>query len=148
MTKPIKTLLLDAVETALKKITGLTQWKRGQGIPTDQDTAVYPWGCFFDEPETKSPKNRNAWKEFDLVIQIWFKVGKASTLSDQMDAADADVENALLNDSAIKVLLKSINPTTLDKLYVDDLETGILQATYHIAYAHKWKDAYSPAEGQ
>jgi len=53
--KPVKTYLVASIKDALQSVTALNsdQIKYGQGIPTDQDTAVYPWTCFFDEPETK-----------------------------------------------------------------------------------------------
>ncbi len=146
LSKPVKTFLLDAVETALKAITQIKQVKRGQGIPIDQDTAVYPWSCFFDEPETNENRNRISRKTFELVVQAWVKEG-ATIISDQMDLIDAEIEKKLLGDSGIAYYSMDIQKVSADKLYVDDMVTGILQTVYRVQYGHVYKDPYDPAKG-
>ena len=139
--KPVKTYLMSAIKTALEAITEIAQVKHGQGIPIDQDTAVYPWCCFFDEPESKVQRNRAALKSFDLVVQVWVKKGTVS-IDEQMDIIDAKIEAALLNDTDILYYGRSITPTGSDKMVVDDQETGILQAVYQVDYMHAWKNPY------
>lgn len=149
MSKPVKTLLMDAIETAVKTlfyVPNIDQVKRGQGIAIDQDTAVYPWTCFFDEPETVENRNRITRKTFELIIQVWVKEG-IETISDQMDLIDAEIEKVLLTDSGIAYQTMNIEKISSDKLYVDDNVTGILQAVYRVVYGHKWKDPYDPVKG-
>jgi len=149
MTKPVKTLLMGAIETAIKALSyvpNADQVKRGQGIPIDQDTAVYPWTCFFDEPETKKERNRIASKVFELVIQVWVKKGTTG-IDEQMDIIDADLEMKLLGDTEIANACIRIEAKRSEKFNVDDNETGILEAVYELTYAHKWKDPYDPVKG-
>jgi hypothetical protein len=143
MATPVKTLLMEKIETALKDIQEVMQWKHGQGIPTDQDTAVYPWGCFFDEIETKNQRNRIAVKSFDLVIQVWVKEG-GMTIDDQMDLIDAEIEKKILSNAGILDYTVKIEVQTSDKFTTDE-DSGILQAVYRISYAHAWRDPYDPA---
>lgn len=149
MAKPVKTLLMDAVEMVIKSLTYIpsaNQVKRGQGIPIDQDTAIYPWTCFFDEPETKREKNRITIKTFELVIQTWVKKGITS-IDEQMDVIDADLEKALLGSITIADACLRIEAKSSEKFILDDMETGILQSAYELTYAHKWKDPYDSAQG-
>jgi hypothetical protein len=150
MAKPVKTLVLDAIETALKTITQIEQNskqpKRGQGIPIDQDTAVYPWACFFDEPESIENRNRISRKTFELIIQAWVKEG-TDTISDQMDLIDAEIEKTLLTNAGVAYQTMDIAKISSDKLYIDDRETGILQTVYRVVYGHKYKDPYDPVKG-
>jgi hypothetical protein len=149
MAKPVKTLVMDAIEAAIKSLAHVPnadQVKRGQGIPIDLDTAVYPWTCFFDEPEAKKEKNRISIKTFELVVQTWVKKSTI-TIDEQMDTIDADLEKKLLNDSGIADACIRIEAKGSEKFILDDMETGILQSTYELTYAHKWKDPYDPAKG-
>lgn len=150
MTKPVKTLLMDAVEIAIKALSyvpNVEQVKRGQGIPIDQDIAVYPWTCFFDEPETKREKNRVTLKTFELIIQVWVKKKGTVAIDEQMDIIDADLEVKLLNDMGVANCCVRIEAKRSEKFNVDDNVTGILEAIYELTYAHKWKDPYDPAKG-
>ena len=148
MAKTVKTLLMDAIEAAIKSLAyvpSANQVKRGQGIPIDQDTAIYPWTCFFDELETKKEKNRVSLKVFELVVQTWVKKS-AISIDEQMDTADGDLEKKLLGDSGVAGACIRIEAKTSEKFILDDMETGILQSTYELTYAHKWKDPYDPAK--
>lgn len=146
MADPVKTILMDAIKTALEGITLIKQVKRGQAIPIDEETAVYSWTSFFDETETKANRNRLAMKEFDLVIQVWVKEKVGITLDEQLDLMDAEIEKTLLTDVGVMAATLRIDPVSAEKLYVDDGVRAILQAIYHIQYAHAWKDPYNPAK--
>jgi hypothetical protein len=148
MAKTVKTLLMDAIEAAIKSLAHVpnaNQVKRGQGIPIDQDTAVYPWTCFFDELETKKEKNRVSFKVFELVVQTWVKKS-ATSIDEQMDTVDGNLEKELLNNLGMAGACIRIEAKTSEKFILDDMETGILQSTYELTYAHKWKDPYDPAK--
>lgn len=146
MADPVKTILMDAIKTALEGITLIKYVKPGQVIPIDEETAVYPWVCFFDETETKVARNRLAMKEFDLIVQAWVKEKVAVSLDEQLDLMDAEIEKTLLTDAGIIAATLRIDPVSAEKLYVDDEVRAILQAIYHIQYAHVWKDPYNPAK--
>jgi len=144
-TKPVKTILMDAVEAALKTVTSVKQWKRGQGIPIDQDTAIYPWGCFFDEPVSRKDSNRVVHVTIDLIIHVALK-GETRVTFDSMDEMDADIEIVMLTDPTIlEWSINRLKPAPADKLYVDE-ETGLLQVVYQMTYSHKWKDPFDPAK--
>ncbi len=139
--KPVKTYLMQAVKTSIEGITLIRQVKYGQGIPLDQDIALYPWVCFFDETETKKDRNRITEKTFDLVVQVWVRKGIV-IIEDQMDLIDAEIELMLLNDLEIKKYCRSILPDSADKFVIDDQETGIIQSVFKILYCHAWKNPY------
>lgn len=142
LSKPVKTYLMDAVGAAIGGITEIAQVKHGQGVPIDQDTAVYPWASFFDEAEAKVIKNRVTIKSFDLVVQTWVQKG-VSDIDDQMDLIDAKLEMALNRDDAdIALYSRTIDPDRSEKFVVEDLEAGILQSVYKVTYCHAWKNPY------
>ncbi len=149
MAKPVKTLLMDAFEMALNTLKPATvsMVKRGQDIPIDEETAVYPWVCFFDEPEAKKARNRISMKDFDLVVHAWVKQKVSTTLSDQLDLLDAEIEKLFLTNAGIGTYTMNIEPLSMEKFYIDDEVRAILQAVYHVTYGHKWKDPYDPAKG-
>ena len=147
MAKPVKTLFMDAVEIAIKEMTSIKQVKRGQSIPTDEETMRYPWACFFDEPEAKANKNRVAFKEFDLIVQVWVKEKKDVTLDEQLDIMDADLDKVLLADSGVLNTSVRIEPVSMEKFYIDDEIRAIGQTVYHVVCCHKWKDPYDPSKG-
>lgn len=147
MAKPVKTLFMDAVEIAIKGMISIKRVKRGQSIPIDEETMLYPWACFFDEPETKTNKNRITLKEFDLIVQVWVKEKKDIILDEQLDIMDADLEKILLTDSGISTISLRIEPVSNERFYIDDEVRAILQAVYHVTYCHKWKDPYDLSKG-
>ena len=140
--KPVKTYLMDSIKSAVEGINEILQVKHGQGIPTDQDVASYPWTCFFDQSENKNQNNRVMVKTFDLVVQTWVKLGPTS-VDDQMDLIDAEIEKALNRDNGnIALYSRSIDPDRSEKFFIDDQETGILQSVYRVSYCHAWKNPY------
>ena len=147
MAKPVKTLFMDAVKLVIKGMASIIDVKRGQSIPIDEETARYPWACFFDEPETKANKNRVMFKEFDLIIQVWVREKKDVTLDEQLDIMDADLEKTLLMDEGVLAACVRIEPVSMEKFYIDDEVRAIVQAVYHVVYCHKWKDPYDPSKG-
>jgi len=147
MVKPVKTLFMDAVEAAIKGMSSIKQVKRGQSIPTDEETMRYPWACFFDEPETKTNKNRVAFKEFDLIVHVWVREKKDVILDEQLDIMDADLDKVLLNDAGVLASSVRVEPVSMEKFYIDDEVRAILQTVYHVVCCHKWKDPYDPSKG-
>jgi len=147
MSTPVKSILMDAIEDAIKSITSIKEVKDGQSIPTDEEVKAYPWACYFDEMETNEDKNRVSFKSFDLIIQIWVQEKSATTLAKQLTIMDAELERTLLNDAGVLDASRGIRHTSSDKLYVDDEVRAILQAVYRVNYAHAWKDPYDPARG-
>ena len=145
--KSVKILIMEAVKEALTPLVSQTP-KQGQGIPLDQDTARYPWICFFDELESKRANNRISQKTFDLVIQAWVKANLlTNSVDEQLDAIDAKIEQTIMNDPNIMARCLKIEPKSSEKFYVDDGETGILQSIFEVVYVHKWKDPYDPVRG-
>ena len=109
------------------------------------DTAIYPWGCFFDEPVSRKDNNRVVHVTIDLIIHVVLK-GETWVTFDTMDEMDADIEIIMLTDPTIlEWSINRLKPTPADKLYVDE-ETGLLQVVYQMTYSHKWKDPYDPAK--
>lgn len=147
MAKQVKTLFMDAVESAIQGISSIKQVKRGQSIPTDEETMQYPWSCFFDEPEAKSSRNRVSFKDFDLVVHVWVKEKKDVTLDEQLDIMDADLDKVLLNDSGVLSASLKIDPVSSEKFYIDDEVRAIVQIVYHVVCCHKSKDPYDPSKG-
>ncbi len=149
MPKPVKTLLMDAFDTALNTLKPATlgMVKRGEDVPTDEEAAVYPWLCFFDEPEAKKERNRIAMKDFDLIVHTWVKEKNGTTLSDQLELMDAEIEKLFLDNTGIRTYSMRVEPVSSEKFYVDDGVRAILQSVYHVTYGHKWKDPYDPAKG-
>ena len=147
MAKQVKTLFMDAVETAIRGMVSIKQVKRGQTIPIDEETASYPWACFFDEPEVKSSKNRVAFKEFDLIVHVWVKEKKDVTLDEQLDIMDADLDKVLLINQNVLDASFRIEPVSAEKFYIDDEIRAIGQTVYHVVCCHKWKDPYDPSKG-
>lgn len=147
MAKQVKTLFMDAVESAIQGISSIRQIKRGQSIPIDEETMQYPWACFFDEPEIKSVRNRVSFKEFDLIVHVWVKEKKDVTLDEQLDIMDADLDKVLLNDSDVLSASLKIDPVSSEKFYIDDEVRAIVQIVYHVVCCHKWKDPYDPSKG-
>jgi len=148
--KPVKTYLMAAIQNAMNGIAEIAQKpvKYGQGIPTDQDTAVYPWCCFFDEKQSKTRRNRIEITNFELVIQVWVKESDAVDVEDMLDLLDAKVEAAILTDAGIRQYVmpglrgeEPVDPLSSDKLF-PDMQTGILQAVYRITYGHAWANPF------
>lgn len=147
LNKPVKTMLMSAIEAVIKGVSQLytdlpNQVKHGQGVPMDQDTSRYPWTCFFDEAETKKDRNRITEKTFELVIQTWVRKSPTQTIDDLMDLADALLEKAILNDEDVRYYALKVLSTGSQKFVVDNYETGIVQSTYSIEYAHGWKNPF------
>jgi hypothetical protein len=141
--KPVKAYLMSAIKTVIEGISQIAQVKYGEDIPTDQDTASYPFASFYDDPEKKVRRNRIGIKSFDLGIVTFVKKG-VSTIDEQMDLIDAELEIALDRDknADLKKYSMSIEPESSSKMTSDDQETGILHSTFKVEYGHTWKNAY------
>lgn len=143
---PVKTDVMNVIYASLNNVSEIKQIKRGQGIPINQDIAIYPWACFFSEQETKKMNNRLMMKTFDLVIQVWVKQTSTLSIDEQCQIIDAEIEKTLMNATVNTALLK-LNPKTSEIFYIDDNETAILQTVYEVTYSHKYNDPYDPSRG-
>lgn len=147
MAEPVKTAIMDAIGSVLAGISGIKTVRRGQAIPTDAERTAYPWLCYFDETETKTARNRVAWKEFDLVVQVWVEEsGSFSSLDAQLEHWDACVEAAILTDEGVAGVTLRIEPTSSEKFYIED-GRAILQTIFRIIYCHEWKNPFQTDGG-
>ena len=142
MSKPVKTLFMEAVEVDLIAITTIKEVKRGQDIPIDFDTVACPFAAFFTEVVSKTPANRVQTDEFNLIIHALVRSGTETT-EDQCDALDAAIETMLLRDGTALRMVKGITPVSSDVFYPNDTD-AILQAVYRIELVHEYGDATNP----
>ncbi len=147
--KPVKTYLMTGIENAIAAITQIAQSKRGHIIPTDLDTAQYPFAGFFEGDEDKKQRNRITIKTFPLTVGIYVKKKAASTIHDQMDLIDAELEKGLTMDNAwISAYAMGIVATGTHRAYPDDDdETGMIVVSFDVTYSHAWKNPYVLEKG-
>jgi hypothetical protein len=140
--KPVKTYLMAAILAAIQGLSEIKQVKYGASIPIDQDTALYPFTVFYDEPETSTDKNRVTFKDFDLYVATYAKKTSGVSIMDLMDQIAADVEDTLRSDETVLKYARRIVHARSEKHIPDDEETGISVSVFKVTYAHEWKNTY------
>jgi hypothetical protein len=143
MSKPVKTLFMEAVEVDLKVMATIKEVKRGQDIPTDLDTVVCPFAAFFTDIVLKTVSNRVQTQEFTLVIHVLVREG-TDTLEDQCDALDAAIETKLVRTGTALGFCEFIRPVSYDVFYPRE-DTAVLQSIYEVSLKHAQGDATDPA---
>jgi hypothetical protein len=145
MPTPVKTLFMGAVYNALLGITSIQDVKRGQGLAADKETAVYPFSSFFTESVGKKPRNRVQFNTFTLIVHTVIQKNE-STVQEQGDLLDADIESALLNDADVRTYSHNIEPVSSDLFYNEDESEGLLESIFNVTLAHVYKNPYQYAK--
>lgn len=147
MPTPIKTLLLQAIKTALTGMTGVGDVIRNPAKPPDMDVAHFPAIHVWDEEETMEERNRIARPTFPLQIDVWIQE-KEETASDTADVWQAEILKTLLNDPDIRFYSLSIRPEKgawAGKSLIDEFMFGIA-LRFEVTYAYVWGDPYTLAK--
>lgn len=152
MADPVKTLLLKAIENAVKGISGVGTVIRNPSKPPDKETAVFPVVHIWDEPESIEERNRIARCTFVLQVDWWTDVHE-SLGSDAADKFQADSLMAFLTDTGIRNYAMKIGPVPggageewwSNKGMIDEFFYG-LAMRYEVKYAYVWGNPYALAK--
>jgi hypothetical protein len=148
MTKPIKTLLLEAVEDGMETIPGLQTIMRNPSKPIDRDTVPFDMAFIFDDVESVVNRNRIAMNSFPLHIEIWIQGNDGKAISDKADVYQAEIHKMFLTNESIKASSMRIDPDpdrSAEKFYVDEGLGGVI-LLYKATYSHAWSDPYDAAK--
>jgi len=149
MATPIKTLILQAIKTALDGMIngdGAALFKdviRNPSKPIDHDFFKSPMCFIFDETESKTRRNRIADVSLPIQIECWLKIDE-DDISDFMDYIEAEVHKEFVNSTDLQLYIKNIYPeegTPATKFYINETLGGVV-LRYNIRYIHEWADPY------
>ncbi len=141
----VKTKFLKAIETSVKNISGIADVLRHPMTAEAFETARYPLGFVFDEPENIERKNRIAMVTMTVQIELWVHEKDHPAIGDAADVLHALVDAALFTDTNVKYYAMDLRPereNSATKFYTDEFTGGIV-LRYHTQYAHKWGDPYT-----
>jgi len=133
----IKSLLLRGIKDACDEIYCIKSTAINPvTIPREEETALRPFLCIFDEPEKPDSKNRYKQAEFVLWLECWITVDKAGEQSEALDEIHAQLQVALLNNNPLlKPYCIYIEELSEDKMYPNETE-GVLVNKYTVRYRH------------
>lgn len=160
MPEPVKTLLLKAIENAIKEIIDnqsqlIFNVIRNPFQTKNLETVKFPLVFIFDETEDKKPRNRLADCYLPLHLELWVQAHEESTdtelsLLDQTDYYAALIEQRLVNIKTYypgnewirQVIPRQGNSVT--KFLQDEFLGGAI-LLYEAFYLHVWGNPFDPA---
>jgi len=141
MTAPIKTQLLQAIETAIDGISEIKEVVRNPSKPIDRDTTVFPVAFVFDDKEESSRRNRFKGGVFPLHIEVWM-LEDGDSITDLADIMQAEIHMAINEATDVIRLTTKIEEVSVEKLFVSE-DMGVLIMIYSITYFHAWGNPYA-----
>jgi len=147
MTKPVKTVFMDFVETVLKTtISSDHDVQRRPTLPIDRDTYKAPFIRFAYTTSRRRRNNRFQIVEFDLHVEASVERTTTDSVDVVGEILQADIEKALAALANSRVSGKpqmKIECTADDILYFDEeLKTGMAVSVYSVTLMHEYGDPY------
>ena len=148
MSTPVKTLVLDRIETVIAACASVNKAIRHPGVkPSDLDDYDDNLVFIFDDEEQKEQRNRITRKTFPLHVECWIKHENGMrAISDAADILQAEITAALQTDSSLLEMSVRVaeiqTQACASKFYQNETEGGIV-LLYEVAYQHARNDLYS-----
>ena len=147
---PIKTRVIDAINTAITTVTEIEYVKDRPSLLSDIETATLPAAFLFDGDESRPVyRNRLRTVDFPYTAEIWVddEDGQKSS-SEQMDIWQAKLYAALISDTERPVFFANAGvsivegDTPIIKGYVSE-RIAVAQLKYEVTYRTSINDLYS-----
>lgn len=142
---PVKILLLNAIETAIKTIAGIKQVFINPMRPIEESAAL-PYSNIFDDfhgSETVHKTDLYSNHEFKLSIHTWLKDDDSKNLTIQCEVLRAAINTVLLSRGSLpRQYCYYIEETDFDRQFYDNGYGAFIQ-NFDVKYKHEYANSYN-----